>query len=182
MSFDKIKGVVSVICGSEIDKDSEEKAIKIGRLLAQNNYAVVCGGLFGAMEAVCKGVKQEKGLTIGIIPYKEKSAANDYVDIVIPVPFSQGRNLIVVLSGDAVIAIGGKAGTLSEMCFAWIYQKPIIALSSVPGWSAKMANKKIDDRRSDQIYGAETPEEVISILNKVFQENKNNDLSFTDTF
>lgn len=178
----KFKGVVSVICGSEIDVDTEEKAIEIGRLLAKNDYTISCGGLFGAMEAVCKGAKQENGLTIGIIPYKDKSAANDYIDIAIPVPFSQGRNLIVVLSGDAVIAIGGKAGTLSEMCFAWIYQKPIIALSSVPGWSSKMANKKIDDRRADQIYGAETPEEVITILNKIFPKNQKKDLNFTDTF
>jgi hypothetical protein len=176
------KGIVSVICGSEIDKDTEEKAVNIGRLLAKNNYAISCGGLFGGMEAVCKGAKQENGLTIGIIPYKEKNAANDYVDIAIPVPFSQARNLIVVLSGDAVVAIGGKAGTLSEMCFAWIYQKPIVALASVPGWSSKLANEKIDNRRADKIYGANSPEEVIKILNKLFPKNTNKDLSFTDTF
>jgi len=185
MNFDfkrDCKGTVSVICGSEIDKDTEEKAIEIGRLLAKNNFAVSCGGLFGGMEAICKGAKQENGLTIGIIPYKTKNAANDYVDIAIPVPFSQARNLIVVLSGDAVVAIGGKAGTLSEICFAWIYQKPVIALSSVPGWSSKMADKKIDDRRDDQIYGAKTPEEVIEILNKIFLKIGEKDLSFTDTF
>lgn len=185
MNFDfkrDCKGIVSVICGSEIDKDTEKKAIEIGRLLAKNNYAVSCGGLFGGMEAICKGAKQENGLTIGIIPYKTKNAANDYVDIAIPVPFSQARNLIVVLSGDAIVAIGGKAGTLSEICFAWIYQKPVIALSSVPGWSSKMADKKIDDRRDDQIYGAKTPEEVIEILNKIFSKIGEKDLSFTDTF
>lgn len=161
------RGIVSVICGSQIDKETEQKAIKIGKLLAKNNYAVVCGGLYGGMEAVCKGAKQENGLTIGIIPKKNKTAANDYVDIPIPVPFSQGRNLVVVLSGDACIAISGKAGTLSEICFAWIYKKPIIALSSVPGWSQKMANQKIDNRRADKIYGAETPEQVISLLNEL---------------
>jgi hypothetical protein len=185
MNFDfkkDYKGIVSVICGSEIDKNTEEKAITIGRLLAKNKYAISCGGLFGGMEAVCKGAKQENGLTIGIIPYKEKKAANDYVDIAIPVPFSQARNLIVVLSGDAVVAIGGKAGTLSEMFFAWIYQKPIVALASVPGWSSKMANEKIDDRRRDKIYGAKTPEEVIEILNTIFSTIKSKDLSFADSF
>jgi uncharacterized protein (TIGR00725 family) len=166
------KGIISVICGSQIDKDTEKKAIEIGKLLAKNDYALVCGGLYGGMEAVCKGAKQENGLTIGIIPKKNKRAANDYVDIAIPVPFSQGRNLVVVLSGDACIAISGKAGTLSEMCFAWIYKKPIIALSSVPGWSQKMANQKIDNRRSDKIYGAETPKQAISLLNKLLSGNQ----------
>lgn len=185
MDFDfkrDCKGIISVICGSQIDKDTERKAIEIGRLLAKNDYAIACGGLSGAMEAVCKGAKQENGLTIGIIPNKNKYAANDYVDIAIPVPFSQGRNLVVVLSGDAVIAISGKAGTLSEICFAWIYKKPIIALSSVPGWSSKMADQKIDNRRSDKIYGAKTPEEVISLLNKLLSKRKLNEINEKDTF
>jgi len=176
------KGIISVICGSQIDKDTEKKAIEIGRLLAKNNYAIACGGLSGGMEAVCKGAKQENGLTIGIIPNKNKYTANDYVDIAIPVPFSQGRNLVVVLSGDAVIAISGKAGTLSELCFAWIYKKPIIALSSVPGWSSKMADQKIDNRRADKIYGAKTPEEVISLLNNLLSEKRADNISEKDTF
>ena len=170
MNFDIKKdfnGVVSVIGASEINKDIEKKTFEIGRLLAQNKFIVACGGLSGVMEAVCKGVKEENGLTIGIIPYKEKSLANKYVDIVIPCPFSQARNIVVVLSGDACLAISGKAGTLSEICFAWIYQKPIVALSSVKGWSSKIANQKLDDRRYDKIYGVETPQEAISKLKEL---------------
>ncbi|NVM36365.1 MAG: TIGR00725 family protein [Candidatus Lokiarchaeota archaeon] len=172
MNFDIKKdfnGVVSVIGASEIDKDTEKKTFEIGRLLAQNKFIVACGGLSGVMEAVCKGVKEENGLTIGIIPHTEKSAANKYVDIVIPCPFSQARNIVVVLSGDACLAISGKAGTLSEICFAWIYQKPIIALSSVKGWSSKIANQKLDDRRYDKIYGVETPQEAISKLKELLE-------------
>ncbi len=170
MNFDIKKdfnGVVSVIGASEIDKEIEKKTIEIGRLLAQNKFIVACGGLSGVMEAVCKGVKEENGLTIGIIPHEEKSLANKYVDIVIPCPFSQARNIVVVLSGDACLAISGKAGTLSEICFAWIYQKPIVALSSVKGWSSKIANQKLDDRRYDKIYGVETPQEAISKLKEL---------------
>ncbi|MFX1363916.1 MAG: TIGR00725 family protein [Promethearchaeota archaeon] len=167
MIFDfkkEYNGVISVIGASEIDKDTKKKAVEIGKLLAQNRYIVACGGLSGVMKAVCKGAKIENGLTIGIIPYIEKSAANKYVDIVIPCPFSQARNIVVVLSGDACLAISGKAGTLSEICFAWIYQKPIVALSGVKGWSSKIANQKLDDRRFDIIYGVETPQEAISKL------------------
>ncbi|MBY9007369.1 MAG: TIGR00725 family protein [Candidatus Lokiarchaeota archaeon] len=172
------KGIISIICGSEINQDTEEKAIEIGRLLAKNNYAISCGGLFGAMEAVCKGAKEENGLTIGIIPYKKKSSANQYIDIVIPVPFSQARNLVVVLSGDMCVAIGGKAGTLSELCFAWIYGKPIIALSSVDGWSSKIAGQKLDDRRPDLVHNAKTPQEVIQIILELEKNKDLEDLSF----
>lgn len=139
----KFKATVSVIGASEIDKDIEEKTIEIGRLLAKNNYIVACGGLTGVMEAICKGAKEEGGLTIGIIPQQEKSMANKYIDIVIPCPFSQARNIVVVLTGDICLAISGKAGTLSEISFAWIYNKPIVALSSVQGWSSKIGRAHV---------------------------------------
>jgi len=180
--YKEIKGIVSILGASEIDKETEEKSIEIGRLIAKNNYAVACGGLAGVMEAVCKGAKEENGLTIGIIPFVEKFRANDYIDIVIPCPFSQARNIVVVLTGDICLAISGKAGTLSEICFAWIYQKPIIALSGVKGWSSKMANKKLDDRRDDIIYGVETPIEAIEKINELFTIFKKSMKSKNDLF
>jgi len=168
----EFKGIISIIGASEIDKKIEVKAFEIGRLLAMNRYIVACGGLTGVMEAVCKGAKEEHGLTIGIIPYIEKNLANKYVDIVIPVPFSQARNIVVVLTGDLCVAIAGKAGTLSEICFAWIYQKPIIALTDVEGWSSKIANQRLDDRRYDMIYGIRTPEEVIKKIDEILNVSK----------
>ncbi|MFX1236932.1 MAG: TIGR00725 family protein [Promethearchaeota archaeon] len=174
MSFnfrENFKGIVSVIGASTIDKETEKKAIEIGRLLAKNHYAVSCGGLSGVMEAVCKGAKVENGLTIGIIPYKDKNTANKYVDIAIPVPFSQARNVVVILSGDIVVAISGKAGTLTEIAFAWLYQKPIIALSGVGGWSSKMAGKTIDDRRKDKIHEAKTPLEVLEKVEELIEKS-----------
>ena len=183
MNFDfkkECRGVISVIGASEIDKTTENLTIELGRLLAKNNYAVSCGGLSGVMEAICKGAKEEGGLTIGIIPYKEKNAANQYVDIVIPVPFSQARNIVVVLSGDITVAIAGKAGTLSEISFAWIYGKPIIALTCVEGWSSKMANQQIDDRRNDIIYGAATPQEVVDKVIELMKAKKPKSFSFSE--
>ena len=173
MTFDfknKFKGTISIIGTSEIEPRTEEIAIELGRLLAINKYAVACGGLYGVMEAVCKGAKQEGGFTIGIIPFEDKGRANEFIDVVIPVPFSQARNVVVVLSGDACVAVEGKAGTLSEICFAWIYGKPIIAMTGeINGWSSKMAGKKIDDRRSDSIYGATSAKEVVDQLNEIFK-------------
>ncbi|MFX1572543.1 MAG: TIGR00725 family protein [Promethearchaeota archaeon] len=173
MDFDlkrKFEGIVSIIGASEISKEIREKTVEIGRLIAKNNFAIACGGLSGVMEAVCKGAKEEGGFTIGIIPFLEKSAANKYVDLVIPCPFSQARNIVVVLTGDICLAISGKAGTLSEISFAWIYQKPIVALTNIEGWSSKIANTKLDDRRSDIIYGVKTPKEAIEKIVELFKK------------
>jgi uncharacterized protein (TIGR00725 family) len=177
MSFNykrDFKATISIIGTSEIEPRTEEIAIELGRLLAINKFAVACGGLYGVMEAVCKGAKQEDGFTIGIIPYEDKNRANKFIDVVIPVPFSQARNIIVVLSGDACVAVEGKAGTLSEICFAWIYGKPIVALTGeINGWSSKMAGKKIDDRRPDTIHGASSAQEVVDKLNEIFKTQPN---------
>ena len=130
----------------------------------------MCGGLSGVMKAVCKGAKEEDGFTIGIIPFIEKNKANEFIDLVIPCPFSQARNIVVVLTGDICLAISGKAGTLSEICFAWTYKKPIIALTSVKGWSSRIANQSLDDRRNDLIYGVETPQEAITKLKELLNK------------
>jgi uncharacterized protein (TIGR00725 family) len=164
----KFKAIISIIGASEISSEVEQKAIELGRLLAKNGYAISCGGLTGVMEAVCKGAKQEGGLTIGITPFENKGMANKYVDIEIPVPFSQARNIIVVLSGDACVAVSGKAGTLSEISFAWIYNKPLIALTGVGGWSSKIAGQQIDDRRKDNVIGFNNPREIVDKLNEFF--------------
>jgi len=185
MDFDlkkKFKGIVSVIGASEITKEIRDKTIEIGRLIAKNNYAIACGGLSGVMEAVCQGAKEEGGFTIGIIPFLEKSAANKYIDLVIPCPFSQARNIVVVLTGDVCLAISGKAGTLSEISFAWIYQKPIVALTNIEGWSSKIANMKLDDRRSDKIYGVKTPKEVIEKIIELFKKINKKELKNIDKF
>jgi uncharacterized protein (TIGR00725 family) len=186
MSFDfrnKFNGVVSVIGASEINEDIRKKTIEIGRLIAKDNYAIACGGLSGVMEAICEGAKKEGGFTIGIIPSAEKKIANKYVDLIIPVPFSQARNIVVVLTGDVCLAISGKAGTLSEISFAWIYLKPIVALTDIDGWSSKIANQKLDDRRTDMIYGVKTPQEAIEKINLLFKKRKNqSDVSFANNF
>jgi len=179
---DNFKGIISIIGASEIDSKTKQTTIELGRLLAQNQYAIVCGGLTGVMESICKGVKEKGGLTIGIIPFIEKSAANRFVDIVIPVPFSQARNIVVILTGDICVAIGGKAGTLSEICFAWIYQKPIIAMSNIEGWSSKISNQKLDDRRPDKIYGVETPEQVIDKIDELLNSDLNFNQKVNDKF
>jgi hypothetical protein len=92
-----------------------------------------------------------------------KETANKYVDIAIPTGFGYARNYLVAKSGDAVIVIDGSAGTLSEMAIAWFSERPVIALVPSGGWAKELANRKIDERRSDKIYGVNTPREAVDL-------------------
>ncbi len=117
------------VIGSSAAKPEEEEykiAYELGKEIAKRGLVVVCGGRSGVMEAVCKGAKEAKGLTVGILPSYEGEEANPYVDIKIRTGMNWNRNPLVVASGDVVIAIGGNWGTLSEIAYALILGKPII--------------------------------------------------------
>jgi uncharacterized protein (TIGR00725 family) len=90
----------------------------VGRLLAERGAAIVCGGLGGVMEAACRGATQAGGTTIGILPGADRSAANPFVDVAISTGLGEARNALVVQAADAVIAVGGGYGTLSEIALA----------------------------------------------------------------
>jgi len=169
--FSDFKGLIGVVgSGSEeLNEKIYEIAEKLGSLIAKENFALVCGGRFGVMEAVCKGAKSVQGFTIGFIPSLDKNSANRYVDLIIPTGMGEARNLILVSTADAIITIAGESGTLSEIAFAWKMSKPIISLSTTGGWSAKLADSKIDNKRNDKIYSAQTPEEAIIILKNLLK-------------
>ena len=103
-------------------------AEEVGAELARRGVKLVCGGGRGIMEAACRGAKSEGGTTVGVLPGSDPSAANDWVDIPIPTGLGQGRNVIVARSGQAVIAIGGRYGTLSEIGHALKAGIPVIGL------------------------------------------------------
>jgi uncharacterized protein (TIGR00725 family) len=119
---------ISVIGGSQADKDIKELSFEVGREIAKNNALLVCGGMGGVMEYACRGAKSENGLTLGILPSDDDLYANDYVDIKLPTGLGYARNALVVLASHAVIAIDGRSGTLSEIGYALTYQKPLIGL------------------------------------------------------
>jgi len=95
---------------------------------------LVCGGLSGVMEHAAKGAKSTGGLTIGLLPGKEKADANPYIDIALPTTFGFARNAAVACSADVVVALPGSHGTLSEICYAMVYKRPVIDLG---GWKIK---------------------------------------------
>lgn len=125
-----MKTIIGVIGPNQASNEEHKTAEEVGREIARRNGVLVCGGLGGVMEAVCRGARSEGGLTIGIIPGLHKSDANPYVDIPIVTGMSHARNVIVVRSSDAIIAIGGSYGTLSEIAFALTLEIPIVGINT----------------------------------------------------
>jgi len=129
---------IAVIGGSKPAPGEAELAEEVGRELAGRGVVVICGGLGGIMEAVCRGASAEGGLTIGILPGDSSQAANPYVQIPIVTGMSYARNVVVVKSAQAVIAIGGSYGTLSEIAHALQAGIPVIGLNT---WSLAKNNQ-----------------------------------------
>jgi hypothetical protein len=122
---------ISVIGAGDTASDRDCKmAEEVGRLLAERGAAVVCGGLNGVMAAACRGAKSRGGLTIGLLPGADPSAANEWVDIPVPTGLGYARNSIVVKAGEAVIAVSGAFGTLSEIGHALADGKTVVGLET----------------------------------------------------
>jgi uncharacterized protein (TIGR00725 family) len=105
-------------------------AEELGAALASAGAIVVCGGLGGVMEAACRGAKSRRGLTVGLLPGLDRSAANGWVDVALPTGMGELRNGLVVRAADAVVAVGGGAGTLSEIAFALKAGRPVIGIGT----------------------------------------------------
>jgi len=121
---------IAVIGAGQCDAQTATRAEEVGRRLAQAGAMVVCGGLGGVMEATCRGAKSAGGFTLGILPGTNRADANRWVDLVIPSGLGEARNILVVRSAQAVIAVGGEFGTLSEIAFALKLGIPVIGLDT----------------------------------------------------
>ncbi len=124
--------IISVIGSSTAKREHAALAEEVGRELARRGIMVACGGMTGVMEAACRGAKAEGGTTIGILPGRRGSTYNSHVDIPIFTTLGYARNIIVVHSGEACIAIGGAFGTLSEIAYALDAKIPVVGLNSWP--------------------------------------------------
>ena len=145
-----------------------------GQRLIDLGYRLLTGGLGGIMRAASQGGRGSKAYTpgciIGILPGHDPSDANEYVDICIATGIDVGRNLIVA-NADAIIAVGGGAGTLSELALGWQLHRLLVALR-VPGWSGELADRRIDERiryptiAEDRVFGVSTAEEAIALIRR----------------
>lgn len=124
--------VIGVIGGGQCSAQEAALAEAVGRELAKRGAILICGGLGGVMEAACRGAAIESGMTIGVLPGDSPSSANPYVQIPIVTGLGEARNLVIVKSAQAIIAIGGDYGTLSEIAFALKSGTPVIGLNT---WS-----------------------------------------------
>ena len=151
---DKKKKIIAVIGGSQPSAEEARLAEEVGRELARQGATLVCGGLGGVMEAACRGASSVGGVTIGILPGDSPEAANPYVQIPIVTGMGYARNISVVKSAQAVIAVGGSYGTLSEIAHARQGGIPVIGLNT---W-ALSRNGKPDD----SIISAKNPTEAVN--------------------
>ena len=147
------KTFIAVIGGGQPSTEEAEMAEEVGRELARRDAIMVCGGLGGVMEAACRGAQSEGGLTIGILPGESRQAANPYVQIPIATGMGYARNLAVVKSAQAVIAIGGSYGTLSEISYALQSGIPVIGLNT---WSLSQKGQQ-----DNSIIPAQNPVEAV---------------------
>ncbi len=148
---------ISVVGGGECDDAIRALAEEVGKLVAQEGATLVCGGLGGVMQAAAQGAKLAGGTTIGILPGHDRSQANPYLDHVITTGVGHARNLAVVSSGDAVIAVGGGFGTLSEIGLASKIGRPVVILD---GW-------RIDKGEgADDVTYADSALEAIDLIRR----------------
>jgi uncharacterized protein (TIGR00725 family) len=118
--------VGSGTCGTRDERLAEE----VGRRLAEAGVLVVTGGLGGVMAAACRGARAAGGTTVGILPGERRSEANRWVSIAVPTGLGEGRNLVVVRAADALVAVGGEYGTLSEIALALKFGRPVVGLAT----------------------------------------------------
>lgn len=147
-------------------------AEEVGRRLVDAGFRVLTGGLGGVMEAASSGARTAKGYhdgdVIALLPGRDPTEANAFADVVLPTGLDHARNVIVAMS-DALIAIGGGAGTLTEIAHAWMEKRLIIALRT-DGWSGRLADQRIDHRirypgiPDDRVYGADNAEQAVDAI------------------
>lgn len=140
---------VAVIGPGDADEEAYGLAREVGRLVAGRGGVVVCGGLAGVMEAAARGATETGGVAIGILPDADRRRANPYLSYTVATGVGEARNLAVVCSADAVVAVGGGYGTLSEIGLAKKVERPVVALR---GWDL-----------GEHVVAASSPEEAVGL-------------------
>jgi len=160
-----MKLIIAVI-GSEnaVSEDSLDIAKEIGSDIARNDCILVCGGRGGIMEAACMGAKAAGGLTVGILPSLDKKEANKFVDIPLPTGLGYARNSLVVSCADAVIAVKGRAGTLSEIGMSLCNNRPVVVVNGSGGVSDFLKSGRDKLEFGDMIHVADSGTAVDKVL------------------
>jgi len=158
-----------VVIGSSDASENLEESYEIGRYIARNGWVLITGGRGGVMEAASRGASVEEGVVVGVIPDTAFSGANSYCTIVIPTGIGFARNVINALSGDVIIAIGGKYGTLSELAFARQYRKPIICCTFAGGWGGTFYRHSREEDPAYPLFQAGSVDDVCAHLDSLLK-------------
>lgn len=160
--------VIGVIGAGSADPSIEKIAFDVGGAIGEKGCHLICGGRSGVMEAACRGHRDrridQRCQTIGVLPGTDSEEANEFVDIVLPTGLGLARNTLVVNFSQALIAVSGGSGTLSEIAFAWQLGKPIAAVSTSGGWAQELSGQKLDEKRQDSIFSASSAQEAIRFV------------------
>jgi hypothetical protein len=153
--MDPMDRLIAVFGPGHTTREEYNRAAEVGRLLAERGCTLVCGGLFGVMEAACMGAKEAGGRTVGILRTYNRHDANPYVDVVLPSGLGDARNVLVATAGEAAIAVAGRLGTLSEIAVALKHGVPVVGLGT---WT--LDRHALFDRHLPQ---APTPLEAVEL-------------------
>lgn len=142
-------------------KAAYDAAYRVGRAVASKDAVVICGGLGGVMEAACKGAHDAGGVSVGIVPSGDPGQANRYCDFVVATGLGHARNFLVAYSGDAMVVVGGGAGTLIEAAASYQVGKAVVAVKGTGGVADEFAGKYVDGRQTQRVLEASSPEEAV---------------------
>lgn len=168
-----MRPMIAVLGSGQLDDGDPrlELAESLGTALVDARFRILCGARGGVMRAVARGGRASgawvDGDIVGLLPGPDATDANPYVDVVLPTGLGEARNALVARA-DAVIAVGGSAGTLSELALAWRFGRPCLAFRC-DGWSGRLADTAIDDSREDVVHGVTTAEEALAVLGQVLK-------------
>lgn len=163
---------IIAVCGSDGDdpqltSNSLSLAETIGRLIAQHNAVLLCGGRGGIMQAACKGAKEAGGITVGILPLG-KDEANEYVDIALPTGLGNKRNYLIVSAADAIIGIAGRWGTLNEISYAMILAKPVVLIRGTGGCADWLLQNRMHSSSTPNLVGVDSAQAAIDMVFSLF--------------
>lgn len=147
--------------------ENERIAYEVGYEIAQHDAVLITGGLGGVMRAAAHGTHDAGGLSVGILPQSDASFANEYIDIVIPSGMGLMRDFLNALSADGIIIVGGGSGTLSEICAAYMYKKPMVAIRGSGGAAEQFIDGYVDHRKNIKIIGADSPQDAVKEILKI---------------
>jgi uncharacterized protein (TIGR00725 family) len=150
---------------------ANQAAYQVGMEVARRGAILISGGLGGVMEAACRGANEGGGFVIGIVPQDDKATANEFCNAVIATGIGFARDFVTAYSADAIIIVGGGAGTMIEVAAAYQKGIPIIALRGTGGMADRLVDTYIDDRKIERILGENTPQKAVETALALIKSN-----------